>query len=124
MILYQKGEDCLAPHADNEVDVDQSSKITSVSAGTTRTMVFYMNDQEIQQVKLENGTVLEMSGNTQEILKHGILKELDVPRVCWVFRKLKTETKKLSDDSDSVIKTNIGDMKKLKTTVKVVRVII
>ena len=112
IILYQKGEDDLARHADNEVDVDQTSKITSVSAGTTRTMTFYMNDQLIQQVKLENGTVLEMSRDTQEILKHGILKDFDVkePRVSWIFRKIKTETKKIPADSDSGSKTNVSDM--------------
>jgi alkylated DNA repair dioxygenase AlkB len=73
--LYRNGKDSNGWHADNEKELGINPTIASVSFGAER--VFQMKHKTLdikQNVILENGSLLIMSGITQSFWKHQIPK--------------------------------------------------
>ncbi len=74
---YRSGTDSISKHSDNEKEFGPDPSICSVSLGTTRT--FYMQNKKPKSPKLtfplSDGSVLLMTGKTQELYVHWIDKE-------------------------------------------------
>ena len=87
--FYRDGNDSVAPHNDNEVD-PRASTVALVSLGATRRMQLRTKavPRQTLGIDLEPGSLLVMSGTTQELWEHGIPKSpvpVD-PRISVAFR--------------------------------------
>lgn len=89
--LYRTGMDSNGWHADNEKELGKNPIIASVSFGAERTFKLKSNlGTESHSIKLGNGSLLLMGGNTQHTYKHCIPKEPKVlePRINLTFRTI------------------------------------
>lgn len=89
---YPHGRCTLPMHHDDEKCIVPGSSIYTVSFGATRTVKFLNVTErlQIQQHKLEHGSVHCMSMESQSIWKHGITVEPEVTgsRISLTFRRL------------------------------------
>lgn len=89
---YPHGRCTLPMHHDDEKCIVPGSTIYTVSFGATRTVRFLNIEQrlQLQEHKLEHGSVHCMSKESQSIWKHGITIEPEVTgsRISFTFRKL------------------------------------
>lgn len=73
--LYRNGSDSVAWHADDEPELGSNPTIASVSLGATRKFQLKHNlTKQVFSVDLTSGSLLVMSGSTQESYKHAVLK--------------------------------------------------
>ncbi|CAH1725130.1 unnamed protein product [Aphis gossypii] len=95
---YKNGEDHMGEHRDDEVELDKTIPIASVSLGQTRKFVFKHTDvrKKIRQVELikldlHNGSLLMMNQPTNDYWFHSIPKEKKAKnvRLNFTFRKIK-----------------------------------
>lgn len=90
--LYPDGQSSIGMHADDEPEFGPNPTIASLSLGATRRFDFKAKDgsPEIISVVLESGSVLNMSGNTQQLYKHGVAKTKENvgPRINLTFRNI------------------------------------
>ncbi|HUY05848.1 MAG TPA: alpha-ketoglutarate-dependent dioxygenase AlkB [Acidimicrobiales bacterium] len=89
--LYRDGRDSVAPHSDDEALWGDRATIVSVSFGAARSFVLrHKRSGESVRVELEHGSVLIMSGDTQNCWFHAIPKTRRVVgrRINLTFRHL------------------------------------
>jgi alkylated DNA repair dioxygenase AlkB len=89
---YRSGQDSNGWHADNEKELGRNPTIASVSFGSERVFQMKHNTLDLKQnILLEHGSLLLMSGTTQHFWKHQIPKTKKVisPRINLTFRILK-----------------------------------
>lgn len=86
---YRTGQDSNGWHADNEKELGRNPIIASVSFGAERVFQLKHNKLELKQnITLQHGSLLIMSGTTQHCWKHQIpktKKEIQ-PRINLTFR--------------------------------------
>ena len=86
---YRTGQDSNGWHADNEKELGRNPIIASVSFGAERVFQLKHNKLELKQnITLQQGSLLIMSGTTQHCWKHQIpktKKEIQ-PRINLTFR--------------------------------------
>lgn len=88
--LYRDGRDCMGWHRDDEPELGPEPCIASVSLGAVRRFCFRKlgdSDQKAE-IALGNGSLLVMSGRTQELWQHALPRMLRVkePRINLTFR--------------------------------------
>ncbi|MGA8854960.1 MAG: alpha-ketoglutarate-dependent dioxygenase AlkB [Christiangramia sp.] len=90
--LYRDGTDSMGWHADDEKELGKRPVIASVSLGEER--IFHLKHKKDKtlkhKIRLQHGSLLIMSGSTQEFWKHQLpktRKQID-PRVNLTFRKI------------------------------------
>jgi alkylated DNA repair dioxygenase AlkB len=90
--LYRTGEDSIGFHADNEKEFGHNPTIVSMSFGGMRLFELQNIYDSSQRVilKLESGSILIMSGETQTYWKHGVRKTKKPvePRINLTFRNI------------------------------------
>lgn len=91
--LYRDHRDSMGMHADDEPELGAAPVIASLSLGESRTFIFkHKRNKSIARVKvpLASGSLLLMSGATQQNWKHGIEKERQPcgPRINLTFRTI------------------------------------
>lgn len=89
--LYHSGKEGMGWHADNEKEMKANGSIASLSFGAARTFQFkHRITGEKHQIELENGSLLEMKGETQRFWLHQLPKRLRIrePRINVTFRQL------------------------------------
>lgn len=90
--LYRDGQDSMGWHADNEPELGQKPVIASLSLGENRRFVCRKRQDNRQSfsLKLEHGSLLVMSGQTQHHWQHAIPKTKTncLPRVNLTFRQI------------------------------------
>jgi alkylated DNA repair dioxygenase AlkB len=99
--LYRNGRDSLSWHADDERELGREPFIASLSLGATR--IFQMQHRvsgETRSIDLEHGSLLVMSGVTQQYWKHQVPKERDATgaRINLTFRVIDA----VANDGDRV----------------------
>ena len=73
--FYRAGQDSLSWHADDEPELGSEPVIASVSLGATRRFLLrHTVSREVAEVSLEHGSLLVMSGATQQNWKHQVPK--------------------------------------------------
>jgi alkylated DNA repair dioxygenase AlkB len=90
---YRDGKDSMGWHRDNESILGKNPTIASLSFGETRDfhLRHYIDKKNKIKIPLEHGSLLVMSGTSQEFWQHQIpktSKELG-PRINLTFRKIK-----------------------------------
>lgn len=93
--LYRDGRDSVGMHADDEKELGTNANITSLSLGETRAFKMALKEPSPLIVSheldlpLTHGSLLVMSGTTQEHWKHGIPKQAKITssRINLTFRK-------------------------------------
>lgn len=92
--LYRNGQDSVGFHADDEKEIEKNSSIASLSLGESRLFLLkqYKSTNftiDSREYYLSNGSLLVMSGTTQQYWKHSIPKDPKVnkPRINLTFRK-------------------------------------
>jgi alkylated DNA repair dioxygenase AlkB len=89
---YRDGQDSMGWHSDNEKELGSSPLIASVSLGAERKIQFRnINDHSQKNtVMLNNGSLLIMSGETQNHWQHQISKskKIKTPRINLTFRTI------------------------------------
>jgi alkylated DNA repair dioxygenase AlkB len=86
---YRNERDSMGMHSDDEPELGPEPAIASVSFGAARTFILkHKRSKQTVKLDLEGGSVLLMSGNTQNNWLHGINKENQPrgPRVNLTFR--------------------------------------
>jgi alkylated DNA repair dioxygenase AlkB len=91
--LYRNGQDSVAWHSDDELELGDQPVIGSVSFGATRTFKLKPKDKAIQTVEkmdLTHGSLLLMQGDTQKYWLHQIPKTSKQigPRINLTFRSI------------------------------------
>ncbi len=92
--LYHSGAEGMGWHSDDEDSIVPESAIASLSFGAERKFRFRHNEtREVVEMTLPNGSLLVMSGKTQQCWKHELPKMLKVkePRINITFRLMKHE---------------------------------
>ena len=87
--LYRDGQDSMGLHADDEPELGAEPVIASVSFGGERNFrLRHRKSKELQQVSLASGSLLVMSGLTQECWMHDVpkTKKFVEPRINLTFR--------------------------------------
>ncbi len=88
--LYRNGKDCMGWHRDDEPELGPEPCIASVSLGAVRKFRFRKMGDHRQKAELElgSGSLLVMSGRTQELWQHALPRMLRVkePRINLTFR--------------------------------------
>lgn len=91
--LYRNEEDSVGWHSDAEVELGPTPAIASLSLGATRR--FRLRHKSIKDIKplsidLHNGSLLLMSGATQQFWQHAVPKEKHTcgARINLTFRKI------------------------------------
>lgn len=90
---YRNGSDSIGFHADNEPELGREPLIASISLGATRDFQFKHKTQKLKNtISLTNGSLLVMSGQTQNHWLHGINKIKNAPetvqgRINLTFRQ-------------------------------------
>lgn len=95
--LYEDGNSVIGKHADDEKDLEKGSVIAGVSFSkkeNERDMLFHQkkkNGELVKSVRLQNGSVIVMKGETQKNYYHSIPKRAKVkgPRINLTFRTIK-----------------------------------
>lgn len=92
--LYHSGKEGMGWHSDNEDSIVPESAIASLSLGAERKFRFRHNEtREIVEMLLPDGSLLLMSGKTQQCWKHELPKMMKVtePRINITFRLMKND---------------------------------
>jgi hypothetical protein len=92
--LYHDGEQGMGWHSDDEVELEQSAPIASVSFGGARKFSFKHKFEKLgASVVLENGSVLLMHAPTQHFWQHSLTKTKRnvLPRINLTFRAIRQE---------------------------------
>jgi alkylated DNA repair dioxygenase AlkB len=87
--LYHSGEEGMGWHSDNEKVLKSGASIASISLGAERRFIFkHRKSGEKVEVLLENGSLLEMKGDTQQHWVHRLppMKAVLTPRINLTFR--------------------------------------
>lgn len=87
--LYHDGKEGMGWHSDDEPEMKKLAPIASISLGETRIFEFeHKLKNEKIGIELENGSLLMMSGPTQEHWKHQLKKKASIksPRINLTFR--------------------------------------
>jgi alkylated DNA repair dioxygenase AlkB len=88
---YRTGKDSLSWHADDEPELGLRPTIASISLGCTRTFQLqHRVSGEVISLPLEHGSLLLMSGETQQLWKHQVPKDRSVTgeRINLTFRSI------------------------------------
>ena len=94
--LYRNGHDSVGDHADDEKELGLNAVIASVSLGATRDFILrqYKKAATLKlsptlKYKLSHGSLLVMSGTTQQYWKHSVPKDFKTTdaRINLTFRK-------------------------------------
>lgn len=94
--LYHDGDQGMGWHSDDEVELEQSAPIASVSFGGERKFSFKHKLEKLgASVVLENGSVLLMHAPTQHFWQHSLTKTKRIvpPRINLTFRAIRQEQK-------------------------------
>jgi alkylated DNA repair dioxygenase AlkB len=90
--LYRDGRDSMGWHRDDEPELGSDPCIASVSLGAVRKFRFRKvgNPRQKVEIELGSGSLLVMSGRTQELWQHELPKMLRVkePRINLTFRTI------------------------------------
>lgn len=89
--LYHSGKEGMAWHSDNEAELKQGGSIASVSLGATRKFAFkHKSEKKTISLNLSSGSLLEMTGQTQNFWLHRLPPMLKVtqPRINLTFRTI------------------------------------
>ncbi len=89
--LYHSGEEGMAWHSDYEKELKKHGSIASVTFGAERFFSFKSKkNQQLIKIFLENGSLLEMKGTTQENWLHRLAptKKVLTPRINLTFRTI------------------------------------
>jgi alkylated DNA repair dioxygenase AlkB len=89
--LYHSGKEGMAWHSDNEAELKQGGSIASVSVGATRKFAFkHKTEKNTISLNLSSGSLLEMTGQTQNFWLHRLPPMLKVmqPRINLTFRTI------------------------------------
>lgn len=87
--LYHHGGEGMGWHSDDEKSIVPGSSIASLSFGAQRKFSFrHRGGKETVSVILENGSLLDMRGDTQRYWLHRLpkMKKVSAPRVNLTFR--------------------------------------
>ena len=87
--LYRDGQDSMGLHADDEPELGPEPIIASVSFGGERNFrLRHRQSKELQQISLASGSLLVMSGLSQECWMHDVpkTKKFVEPRINLTFR--------------------------------------
>ena len=87
--LYRDGQDSMGLHADDEPELGAEPVIASVSFGGERNFrLRHRQSKELQQVSLASGSLLVMSGLSQQCWMHDVpkTKKFVEPRINLTFR--------------------------------------
>lgn len=90
--LYHNGEESMGWHTDDESTLVRNGSIASLSFGAERKFVFkHKLQKEKIEILLENGSLLEMKGVTQNHWLHRLppTKKIKSPRINLTFRQMK-----------------------------------
>lgn len=90
---YRDHRDSMGEHSDDEPELGPRPTIASLSLGAERTFVLrHRHDKSVRSLRLllASGSLLVMSGTTQNNWKHGLPKRKDEcgPRVNLTFRRI------------------------------------
>ncbi|MBD3748430.1 MAG: alpha-ketoglutarate-dependent dioxygenase AlkB [Sphingobacteriales bacterium] len=91
--LYHDGEEGMGWHSDDEKTIVPESSIASVSFGAERKFTFkHKENKQSISLALNNGSLLEMKGKTQEFWWHSLpkSKKVKAARINLTFRKMIT----------------------------------
>ena len=94
--LYHDGAQGMGWHSDDEIELEQSAPIASVSFGGERKFSFKHKFEKLDaSVVLENGSVLLMHAPTQHFWQHSLTKTKRsvLPRINLTFRAIRQEQK-------------------------------
>jgi len=89
--LYHNGEEGMAWHSDAEKDLKKNGAIASLSLGAERKFSFkHKINGYTKSLRLENGSLLVMKGQTQSHWLHSLPKEkkVNTPRINLTFRSI------------------------------------
>lgn len=89
--LYHDGNEGMGWHSDDESSIVPASPIASVSFGAARKFSFkHKRTKETVSIHLENGSLLDMRGETQKNWLHQLpkTKKVSEPRINLTFRKM------------------------------------
>jgi alkylated DNA repair dioxygenase AlkB len=92
--LYHDGDQGMGWHSDDEIELEQSAPIASISFGGERKFSFKHKFEKIgASVVLENGSVLLMHAPTQHFWQHSLTKTKRsvLPRINLTFRAIRQE---------------------------------
>lgn len=87
--LYRHGQDSMGWHADDEPELGPEPFIASISVGQTRRFrIRHRDTKETVAIDLESGSLVIMSGLSQQCWKHEVPKSQRVtePRINLTFR--------------------------------------
>ncbi len=90
--LYHHGEEGMGWHSDDEKAIVPGSSIASLSFGAERKFAFkHKQTKEAVSLLLENGSLLDMRGETQRHWLHQLpkTKKISTPRVNLTFRMIR-----------------------------------
>jgi len=94
--LYHTGEEGMAYHSDDEIDLKKHGAIASISFGADRKFSFrHKKTKERIDILLENGSLLMMKGVTQSYWAHKLppTKKVHTPRINLTFRTIEKSRK-------------------------------
>ncbi|MEN8928151.1 MAG: alpha-ketoglutarate-dependent dioxygenase AlkB [Flavobacteriales bacterium] len=89
--LYHTGEEGMGWHTDKEKELKKNGSIASLSLGAERKFAFkHKESKRTVEQWLENGSLLEMKGKTQEHWLHRLppTKKVKTPRINLTFRTI------------------------------------
>ncbi|ULQ55231.1 alpha-ketoglutarate-dependent dioxygenase AlkB [Flavihumibacter rivuli] len=89
--LYHNGEEGMAWHSDDEIDLVKNGTIASLSLGAERRFSLrHRQAKETLSVNLQHGSLLVMAGTTQTHWLHSIPKmaRVKTPRINLTFRQM------------------------------------
>lgn len=89
--LYHNGEEGMAWHSDDEIDLVRNGTIASLSLGAERRFALrHRQSKETLSVNLQHGSLLVMAGTTQTHWLHSIPKmaRVKTPRINLTFRQM------------------------------------
>ncbi len=90
---YRDQQDCMGMHSDDEAELGPQPAIASLSLGAERDFRFKhrsRRDLETLKLPLPSGSLLLMTGNTQQHWRHGIARQRRAcgPRINLTFRHI------------------------------------
>jgi len=89
--LYHNGDEGMGWHSDNEKELGKEPNISVISLGAERKFKFkHRQTKEVVDLTLEHGSLLTMSGSTQQHWLHTLpkTKKIHEPRVSLTYRKI------------------------------------
>ncbi len=93
--LYHSGEEGVAWHSDDEIDLEKRGSIASLSLGAERKFAFkHKHNKQTSERLLEHGSLLVMAGETQSHWLHRLppTKKVTTPRVNLTFRQMRDKS--------------------------------